>query len=274
MDSSNHWYGHAHLMAAYCGLDADDPPPIWGVLQHGWNYLHGFGPGHNPPYGFPKLVWSEAAVRRGQAIGWRDFTVVGSPWAYLLLQSPEPPPLEQREGTIYYPFHTWEQGTVSGDHHDLIAEIKANEDGPVTVCLYWIEYAVPEIRAAYESAGFRVICHGQRGTLRKGTDRFFLVKQRAELVKHRRVASNRLTTAIFYGASVGCDVGVYGDPMEFSDDRDATVVDGNAHVSRLFGDLLGARTDRDLVQAVTRRELGIDQTLSPEQLKLVLGWAA
>ena len=50
MDSSNHWYGHAHILAEYCGLDPDAPPRIDGVLQHGWTFVHGFGYGHRPPW--------------------------------------------------------------------------------------------------------------------------------------------------------------------------------------------------------------------------------
>ncbi len=220
MDTSNHWYGHAHILARYCGLDDQNPPTIWGVLQHGWNILHGFGPGHEPPYGFPKFVWSDVNVRRGQSVGWRDYYVIGAAWNYLLTEFPAPKPAAEREGTIFYPFHTWDHGAVEGDHGRLIHEIKATESGPVTVCLYWIEYDMPEIRGAYEDAGFRVICHGKRGLFRKGTDPLFLYRQREELSKHRRVASNRLTTAVLYGASVGCEVAVYGDPMRYTEVRD------------------------------------------------------
>ena len=274
MDTSNHWYGHAHILARYCGLDDQNPPVIWGVLQHGWNYLHGFGPGHEPPYGFPKFVWSDVNRRRGQAIGWRDYAVIGAPWNYLVTEFPEPPPASERTGTIYYPFHTWDNSTVEGDHSRLIREIKATETEPVTVCLYWIEYDMPEVRQAYEDAGFRVICHGKRGTLKRGTDPQFLYRQHAELVRHRRVASNRLTTAIFYGASVGCEVAVYGDPMQYVDVREGFehVRDGNELVRRLFPELHGLETDPEMVREITVRELGLDQMASPEELCALFGW--
>ena len=270
MDSSNHWYGHAHILSAYCGLDPAKPPRIAGVLQHGWNVLHGFGPGHEPPLGFVKYVWSDVARRRGQAIGWRDYAVIGSPWAYLLEQETELP--DKREGTIFYPFHTWEQGSVEGDHNELIASIRATESGPVTICLYWIEYDMADVRGAYEDAGFRVICHGQRGTLWQGTNTRFLHGQLAELRKHERVASNRLSTALFYGASVGCDVGVYGPAMDFVEDRGG--FDAKHYVQRLYPDLHKPFIDRDLMAAVTRAELGMDNLLSPAELTFELGWSA
>lgn len=269
MDSSNHWYGHAHILAAYCGRDPARPPRINGIVQHGWNILHGFGPGHEPPEGFVKYVWSDVSRRRGHLIGWRDYAVIGSPWAYLLAQQPEPP--GERAGTIFYPFHTWEHGSVEGDHGELVARIRATESGPVTVCLYWIEYAMPEVRRAYEKAGFRVICHGQRGTSWKGTDTRFLHKQLAELRRHRRVASNRLTTAIFYGASVGCEAGVYGPQMDFVEDRGG--FDGKHHVQRLHPELHGESIDPRVLAEVTRSELGLDNVLSSQELSYELGWS-
>lgn len=274
MDTSNHWYGHAHILARYCGLDDRHPPTIWGVVQHGWNIMHGFGPGHQPPYGFPKFIWSDVGRRRGQAIGWRDYYVIGAPWSYLLQEFPEPPPAGERTGTIYYPFHTWDDSTVDGDHHRLIGEIQATEEGPVTVCLYFIEYDVPEIRSAYEDAGFQVICHGQRGLYRRGTDPQFLYRQHAALSRHRRVASNRLTTAIFYGASVGCEAGVYGDPMRYIEVKPGIgpVEDNNQRVLGLFPELHGVEIDREIVQEATRRELGLDQMADPAELRAVFGW--
>jgi hypothetical protein len=270
MDSSNHWYGHAHILAEYCGLDPAKPPRIAGVVQHGWNVLHGFGPGHQPPPGFVKYVWSDVARRRGQAVGWRDYAVIGSPWAYLLELQPERP--AERSGTIFYPFHTWEQGSVEGDHGELIDVIKATETPPVTVCLYWIEYQMPEVRAAYEDAGFRVICHGQRGTLWQGTNRRFLHGQLAELRKHERVASNRLTTAVFYGASVGCETGVYGPAMDFLEDRGG--FDSKNLIQRLYPDLHRVSIDPGLMTEITRTELGLDAVLSPAELAYELGWSA
>ena len=77
---------------------------------------------------------------------------VGTRWmvrrrtfAYLLEMDPVVPD-DQREGTIFYPFHGWEGQEVMGDHRRLIAELKAHESGPVTVCLYWNEHRVKAIR--------------------------------------------------------------------------------------------------------------------------------
>jgi len=53
---ANHFYGHAHVLAGYCGLDPDDPPRIDGYLQHGWNVVDGLGAGTPYVSGRPIFV--------------------------------------------------------------------------------------------------------------------------------------------------------------------------------------------------------------------------
>ncbi|HYN28907.1 MAG TPA: hypothetical protein VES95_03415 [Dermatophilaceae bacterium] len=274
MDSSNHWYGHAHVLARYCGLPDDPPPRINGVLQHGWTFVHGFGYGHAPPLGFTRYVWSDFCRSRGQMIGWRDYYVIGAPFLYLQQLEPAPAETEQeREGTIWYPFHgTADYEGLGGSHEDLIAEIRATETGPVTACLYYVEYDDPVVRAAYEDAGFRVICHGVRGAKWSGGTTDFLSRQLRELRRHRRVASNRLTTAIFYGISAGCEPAVYGNPMELLDVKEG--FDGAGLIEANYADLHGAEVDREVAQAIADAELGVGWTLPPEEMRVMFGWEA
>lgn len=271
MDSSNHWYGHAHILARYCGLDDADPPPIKGVLQHGWTFVHGFGYGHRPPLGYARFAWSDVCRRRGQAIGWREYYIIGAPFGYLMAMEPPDPNAPEPEGTIWYPFHgTVDFEGVSGDHSDLIAEIKDTEPGPVTMCLYYVEYEQPAIRQEYEDAGFRVICHGRRGTKWAGTTSNFLHNQLRELRRHKRVCSNRLSTATFYGMAAGLEAGIYGDPMELVDVKDG--FNGQRLLEHTFPELHTAHVDIERGRELARQELGLDQLLDPTELKLILGW--
>lgn len=271
MDSSNHWYGHAHILARYCGLDDVEPPPIKGVLQHGWTFVHGFGYGHRPPVGYARYIWTDVNRRRGQAIGWREYYVIGSPFGYLMQLEPPDPDAPEPEGTIWYPFHgTADYEAVTGDHQRLIEQIKDTESGPVTMCLYYVEYEDPVIRRTYEDAGFRVICHGNRGTKWEGTTSNFLYKQLTELRRHKRVASNRLSTATFYGLAVGLEAGIYGDPMQFMDVKDG--FDGKNLLEHTFPELHTPHVDPEPGRELARRELGLDQLLDPTELKLILGW--
>lgn len=270
MDHTNHWYGHAHILAEYCGLDPKSPPPVRGVIQHGWTFVHGLGYGHINDASFTKLVWSDVARRRGQIIGWRDYAVIGSPFAYLDRILPAEP--VERSGTIWYPFHgTKDYESVQGEHTELIDEIKATEGGPVTICLYYVEYDDPIVRNHYLDAGFRVICHGRRGQQWQGTDRFFLFRQLSEMRRHARVASNRLSTAVMYGAAVGCEPAVYGDPMEFVGVKAG--FNGDGLLEALYPQFFGAQVpDVAAAQSVARQEIGMDRLLGPAELRYVLGW--
>ncbi|MFW6597139.1 hypothetical protein ACQBAU_05575 [Propionibacteriaceae bacterium Y2011] len=272
MHTANHYYGHAHVMAQYAGLA--EVPRIWGYLQHGWNTVDGYAVGHQFTDGFTKLVWSEACARRGWQLGLRDYMVVGAPFAYLLEMERQREWLAsspRREGTIVYPFHGWEQQHVLGSHAHYIEELRAVEgDVPITVCLYWNEYRQDHVRKVYEQAGFRVITHGYRGFMWKGTDTQFLHKQLAELRRHSRVVSNRISTAIFYGAATGADVGIYGDPMLLEAER--AQLGGPAKPLRLWPELHTPHIPRNLAAQQARLELGTDELLSPAEIRQAFGW--
>ncbi len=271
MHHANHFYGHAHVLAAYCGLA--EPPRIRGYLQHGWNIGDGLAPGTPFVAGSRVLVWSEETRRRSWSLGRRDVIVVGSPFAYLLALSPAPAAGQAaREGTIWYPFHGWEGQHVSGDHRALVDEVKANEPGPVTACLYWQEFRMRSVRRIYEKAGFRVVCHGYRGFWWRDHNREFLVNQLAELRRHRRVVSNRLCSAVWYGLLAGREAAVYGDPMVL--ENSDTTFGGEPRLRRQWPELYGHRTDFATCHALAREQLGADELATPDELRMYLGWPA
>ncbi|MDP9797799.1 hypothetical protein J2S43_006311 [Catenuloplanes nepalensis] len=286
MHHANHFYGHAHVLARYCGLDDANPPRIAGYLQHGWNIGDGLGEGTRLVAGRPTFAWSEATARRARLAG-RPAVVIGAPFAYLIahaervlaaerprLAPPElsaPPPGDMRRtGTIWYPFHGWEKQKVRGDHDALIDAIRSVETEPVTVCLYWQDHDDRRVRGRYERAGFRVICHGRRGLKWRGTDPRFLDRQLAELRGHRRVASNRLSTAIFHGIAAGCEPAVYGDPMTLTGEDPR--YGGHARVRRQWSALHGERIDPRTAREAARTELGLDHLAGPDELRDLLGW--
>ncbi len=272
MHHANHFYGHAHILARY--VDLAEVPRIWGYLQHGWNTHDGFAVGTVFAPNFPKFVWSDVVARRAWATGLRDVQVVGSPWAYLLKLEEQEQWDEgehEREGTIVYPFHGWEQQNIIGSHDSYVEDIKRVEgDVPITICLYWNEFEDASVRRSYEDAGFRVISHGYRGHMWRGTDVHFLDKQLEELRRHKRVVSNRLGSALIYGASVGADIGIYGDPMILQAERAA--LGGREKQLRLYPQLHQPFVPRDYALRLSRYELGQDVLLSPHELSQVLGW--
>lgn len=288
MHHANHFYGHADIMARYVGLA--EAPPIWGYLQHGWNLHDGFAVGTAFAPGYPKFVWSDTVARRAWATGLRDLVVVGSAFGYLLGLDPPsdlPPsphapegaparmPLAgsetERSGAIVYPFHGWEGQPVTGGHAAYAQEVREVEgDVPLTACLYWHEFRDAQVRRAYLDRGFRVITHGNRGHMYRGNDIRFLDKQLHELRRHERVVSNRLGSALLYGAATGASIGVYGDPMVLHNDH--AVLGGMAKQLRLFPELHQPHVPREIAEAITRTELGLDRLLPAEEIKHLFGW--
>jgi hypothetical protein len=268
MFQDNHFFGHAHILARYCGMDDARPPRIRGYLQHGWNTYCGAIPHYELLPGAWRFVWGEAPRRRARSLGRRAY-VVGAPFNYLASMEPAVP--QPREGTLFFLFHGWEHGRLVGDHQRLIAEIKETEPGPVTVSLFHTDYDRPELRGTYEDAGFRVVCFGERGGWNHDKpNRDFLPTLLAELRRHRRIVSNRLCTAVLYGISVGCEAAVYGDPMAVADEW--PVMGGPERTERLWPELFGKDIDQAAAREITDYELGVRQLASPEELRHVFDW--
>ncbi|HEX7746002.1 MAG TPA: hypothetical protein VF462_12150 [Micromonosporaceae bacterium] len=272
MHHHNHYYGQTHILARHCGLDDVHPPRLRGYLQHGWNIGCGWNPVHEFFDGAWRFVWSDAPRRRGHSLGRRNYHVVGAPWLYLMDLEPDlgRVPDESRSGTLWFLFHGWEGGKIQGDHARLIDEIRETEPGPVTFSLYYTEYERPEIRRYYEEAGFEVVCFGRRGWNYEGTDRRFLYKQLEALRRHKRVAANRLSTAIFFGVAAGCEPAVYGDPMQLEGEN--PLFGGTARVARLWPEMLGKDIDVKVAREVTDYELGRPWMMSPAEMRMLFDW--
>ncbi|GAB3751416.1 hypothetical protein GCM10027599_10070 [Yimella radicis] len=272
MHHGNVFYGHAAVLARYCGMPAEPPPTIWGYLQHGWNTHDGFAVGHEFVPGIPKLVWSDVVARRGWALGHRDYVVIGSPWAYLmLLRAEEIAATGPGEGSIVFPFHGWEGQQIVGDHAAYADEVRSVEgDVPLTMCLYWNDFERDDVRKTYENKGFRVISLGRRGSMYRDGSQDFLDRQLEELLRHRRVVSNRLGSALFYAATVNREIGVYGDPMVLQNDHG--VLGGMQRQTRMFPHLHQERVPSPIAGAAARSELGLDKVMSPTALRHRLGW--
>jgi hypothetical protein len=114
-----------------------------------------------------------------------------------------------------------------------------------------------------------VICHGYRGLRWQHTDADFLHKQLTELRRHRRVASNRLSSAVLYGAAVGCEPAVYGDPMQL-DGEVRTIAE---RIRRRWPELHGKFPDPGAATESALAELGADALASPAEVRATFGWA-
>lgn len=258
MHLMNHYFGHSKVLAEYAGIA--EPLPIWGALQHGWNDTTGFGD-HLPPRVFRLFVWSErnlAHLPRGRR---QRALAIGAPYLYLLKSQPPPGPPGDRS-TIVYPIHGWEREEAAGGSHVAYADaIAEREDGPVTVCLFFTDFAQRHIREPYERAGFRIICHGSRESPT-------LLRQLSEIGRHDRVVSNRVTTAVWYGAIARRETEIYGPPMGAGAGLERKVRD---HRSR-WPELHAGPVQPELGAEMAAPELGTSNILAPEALRAALGW--
>jgi acetyltransferase-like isoleucine patch superfamily enzyme len=269
--TENQLYGHASILHEYCGYTDEWLWPIHGVLQHGWMEV----PRDNEELGrlpVAKFLWSERLGRQASAEGWEGATPIGAPFLYLLaLQQPR---LEaEPEGTIVYPWHGLPWAQTVGGHSEYVDEVLEVEDGPVTFCLHWHDYEQEALRRIYSRDGARVITNGppiaqdlnRRGRI--NVDRSYLTRQLAALRQHKRVVSNRLTTAIFYGIAAGSEVGIYGPPM-----HNPLAKRGDASLVESFPDLHAVCADPGAARTIGDRELGRDLLRTPEELREIVGW--
>ena len=268
----NHFYGHAHILARYAGLA--EVPRIWGYVQHGWNIHDGYAVGTS----FAPASPSSSGPRRPRGAAGRRACAATrssarpgptcSSWSGSGPGSAEPPaprghdrlPLPRLGAAEHRRqprrVRRGDPGDRGRPDHGLpLLERVPRPEGPPAPTSGPASASSPTATAA---------------TCGRTPTRDFLDKQLAELRAHRRVVSNRLGSALFYGASVGCEIGVYGDPMILEAER--AVLGGMERQKRLWPELHQPAVPRDIASELARVELGTDLVLSRPELISVLGW--
>lgn len=263
MKEDNHYYGHAQVLARYVGLDA--APPIWGIVQHGWNPATGF-PARYPLGGrVRKFVWNDSNRAMAISSGGRSIHAIGAPFVYAVADLTRVKVSGPTRSTIAYPYHSAPGRPVDAHAGRWARLLQAREDGDVTVCLYWMDFEQASVRRSYEELGFRVICHGRRD------DCTFLSNQLTELLQHRRVVSNRVATAMFYGAYLGLDVEVYGKVPGADGEDEALAFE--AEQRRRWPELVDGGLSGSASVALGSVELGAEYRRDPSELMELLGWS-
>jgi len=277
VDIQNHFYGHTAALAAYAGLAR--PRHVAGLIQHGWTTVPpipvNFGdfPGVELDGRRKLFVWSHGSRAWDPARSPRRSFALGSPWAYLVSTEPARRQLAagpgsqaaqsgEAGGTLVMPLHSTRIVQVRGDQGSLAQEYLRTE-GPCTVCLHSEDIHKPEIVGSWLDAGHRVVTAGPRH------DPDFLSRILALVLASERVVANRLMTPVLYAASLGRDVGVYGDPLSIS----GAEIHGQDAIRALWPELHGPSLDRAVTTELARTELGFQHRLPPAELRSVLGWS-
>jgi hypothetical protein len=259
----NRHYGHAGILAT-SAYGSGSVPVIRGQIQHGWSFGHGLGARARQVAGLRRLGWGDRTLEQGRLVGVPRLTAIGAPFAYLARATGVGPETPKPAGTVVYPYHSTEKLGITGSHLRLADEIAEREAGRrVTVVLYFADHT-PETVRTYEAKGFTVTSHGHR------SDLGFLDHQLAVLAGHDRVVTNRVGTALWYGAHLGLEAEIYGP--YFGDELVASI---DAHLERRQRDLWpelhhGGVRGSDAVD-LGDEELGIPYLRSSEELRDLLG---
>lgn len=274
--STNSDYGHNAILARYVGLSRT--PPILGYLLHGWYPWFPWDPDADAdvlidivPALVPILVWKKQDERRLRAAGARRVVTIGAPFLYLLRMC-QAPPAQKERSLVAFPFHTHASASFEDAWDEYAAYLRTLEGYErITVCLHPEDYVRPDVRAYFEQGGFEVATNGRR------EDPTFLWRFHELVSRHCDVTSNRLTTAVLYGAAMGRRT-FLGGPVP------------SVTVHEFVGPLQdeGERADRyqrehypklieGLDPAAAREfgwsQLGGDCLRAPEELRRILGWS-
>jgi len=268
VDTQNHFYGHTAALAAYAGLSR--PRHVAGLIQHGWTTVPpipvNFGDFPDVEKGGMRklFVWSHGSRAWDPERSPRQSLPLGSPWAYLVSTEAAQKQLaaSQGTGTLIMPLHSTRIVEVIGDQGGLAHEYLRTE-GPSTVCLHFEDIHKPGIVSSWLDAGHRVVTAGPRH------DPDFLSRILGLVLASERVVANRLMTPVLYAASLGRDVGVYGDALSLS----GAETHGQDAIRSLWPELHGPSLDRGVTTDLARSELGFQHILEPDELRSVLGWA-
>ncbi|MBJ95301.1 MAG: hypothetical protein CMP23_12635 [Rickettsiales bacterium] len=261
--AENQHYGHDQVLLEYCGLPKQSV--IHHPIQHGWQPGPGFGAKRMAEPG-AKILWSRRNLESAQEQGYSDFLAIGAPFLYL----PEPQVVAaaQAKSLLAIPFHGWEKEGLSGGmerYAEGLSALSREGFGPITVCLYWIEYEQAALRAVFEERGFEVTTMGHRD----GNPRF-LHKQRSLMMQHSFVTSNRVCTAAFYALSLGVPFFLWGAVQGLSESNDPSGELFDAWQRETFPQLCRERFDGSCQRELGLRELGADFLRAPEELKGIL----
>jgi len=264
--AENHHYGHAGVIRDYAGLH--QPRPIPGRLQHGWTPGPAVGPNEQrEPW--LKLLWSQRNLGQCERLGVERAVGFGSPFLYL--PEANPPVSAGPRSLLVFPFHGWEKQPLQGSmrtYANAVEQLREREGfGPITVCLYWMEYEDPECRRLFEQRGFRVVTMGHR----EG-DGAFLQRLQSAILEHAYVSSNRVCTAGFYALYCRRPFFLHGPPMGISEHEDPTGEQFDAWQRAEFPQLAFDRFGDRAHGATGDRELGLEFKRSVEDVKRLFAW--
>jgi hypothetical protein len=263
---SNDYYGHDMILSWAASIHR--PKRTFGYVQHGWKPESAFGREMRLIPRAPLFVWSEAnrvataAQHRGHPV-----VAIGAPFLYLyeLLQ-----PALEREPTkdlLVYPCHQLRSAPLASEvHTTLIEQVRGLDAESITVNLHPYEFDDGDTPCLYATdlPGADVTTNWLRPPWVVSDDPTILMRQILQILDHRRVVSNCLTTALLYAAYLDRDARLLRHPA-----RRKPPTEGRGQA---LHEALEQATDGEALRAIAGDELGADHLLQPTELRAAMGW--
>jgi hypothetical protein len=266
MHPSNDYYGHDMILSWAASIHR--PKRTFGYVQHGWKPESAFGPGMRLIPRAPLFVWSEANRAATAALHRRHpVEAIGAPFLYLYELLKPALTREPTKDLLVYPCHQLRSAPLADEvHSSLIEQVRALDADSTTVNLHPYEFEDLATRELYEAdlPGATVTTNWLQPPWVVSDDPTILVRQIIQILDHRRVVSNCLTTALFYAAYLDRDARLLRHPA-----RRQPPTEGRG---RALHEELERATDGDALRAIAGIELGAEHLRTPTDLRAVMGW--
>jgi hypothetical protein len=266
MHPSNDYYGQEMILSWAASVHR--PKRTFGYIQHGWKPETAFPSGMRLVPFAPLFVWSSANQRATAAVHRRHPVVaIGAPFLYLceLLR-----PVLDRGPTkdlLVYPCHQLRSEPLAKEvHASLVEQVRSLDATSITVNLHPYELGdgeTPELYAA-DLPGATVTSNWLQPPWVVSDDPTILVRQIFQILDHRRVVSNCLTTALLYAAHLDRDARLLRHPA-----RRKPPTEGRG---KALHEELERATDGGPLRAIAGTELGVEHLREPDELRAAMGW--
>lgn len=221
-------YGTREILLDYMGIDYSHIFP--GIVQHGigpWEFLESNWPTPRlgPSRRLPLWLYSDKAAELAKKSGAEDVSAIGSPWIYLKAIEEA----EKLEGTassknrfLVFPKHYSHEVVNNEELQSILTRISKwkiiAQQGELTICLYWTEFLNPNWHRAAAMQEVVITCAGISNTepswsLSKSRIDF-LPTLRSIMLQHEYIIFENYTSGIFYGTSLGKQIGMFSDGPE------------------------------------------------------------
>jgi hypothetical protein len=269
MDIQNHFYGHSAVLAGYAGLHR--PRHMAGLLQHGWTPVtpirtHFADLADSAPHG-NLFTWTHASRGWSEEDSIRETgfpsTAIGSPALYLTeMVKKSGISIERSIDAVVFPFHGTRLLSVEGDQAAYAREV-FDREGPALVCMHVDDLQRPDIVEAWTRAGHSITTAGER------RDPAFLARVMWLLMSSKKVVSNRLATALIYGAAVETQVSIYGPHFQIAGIQETS---SESYLRSIWPEFYEQNISIPVLQKIAYAELGHEYLKSPSDLRATLGW--